>query len=168
MGWHGMVWHGMVWYGIKFVSSETNGRPGLSFHFFFSFIRTIKHFLSPLKPPLYHLFTLFHQIRIKLANKSFSIFHYLAHPPLFRTFDPFVHWIWGESRKLAALGRICVLRDALIPGARVSNGNILPHYRTPLIEPSGETRVAVCAAGGKRRKRKEVEKKTRSTRPGVY
>ena len=130
---HGMAWHGMVWYGIKFVSSETNGRPGLSFHFFFSFIRTIKHFLSPLKPPLYHLFTLFHQIRIKLANKSFSIFHYLAHLPLFRTFDPFVQWIWGESRKLAALGRICVLRDALIPGARVSNGNILPHYLVEVV-----------------------------------
>ena len=33
------------WQGIKFVSSETNGRPGLSFHFFSSFIWTITHFL---------------------------------------------------------------------------------------------------------------------------
>ena len=92
------------------------------------------------------------------------LFHFLSPSTHVLTSDPIAAWIWGESRKLRFVGRIC---GALILGARVSNGNILPHYRTPLIEPSGETRVAVCAAGGKRRKRKEVEKKTRSRRPGV-
>ena len=55
----------------------------------------------------------------------------------------------------------------MILGARVSNGNIWPHYRTPLIPPSGETRVALCNAATLRERAKKKEggmcRRTRTT-----
>ena len=187
------------WQGIKFVSSETNGRPGLSFHFFsssfgqshisfhplynlFTQSSSENHYWAgdkappfpPFPPILFmgfgkkvviqrQILSNFYCPRLSLLFFSYSNFpfstmsshfpfspllflYFLFPPPTFLTFDPFVPWIWGESRKLG-VGRICVAGGALIPGARVSNGNIWRHYRTPLIQPSGETRVALCNAG---------------------